>query len=64
LQEEGLPQKLYLLIREDDPVKAKRIIKTSSSKEYQELVVQLILYVSAGHPESEKFLSEKIINDI
>jgi hypothetical protein len=53
-----------MIIREEDPKKAKRIIKQGSSKKYTELLVQLILNVSAGHKESEKFLSDKLIADI
>ena len=39
LQDEGLPAKLYSFLREDDPVTAKRVMKTAGSKEYRELLV-------------------------
>jgi len=64
LQEEELPIKLYKLIREDKPETVKRIIKTTGSDEYKQLIVQLILNVSAGHEKSEKFLADNIIEDI
>jgi hypothetical protein len=64
LQEEGLPAKLYAFLREDDPATAKRVMKTSGSKEYRELIVQLIKYVSAGHRPSELALAEFICKDI
>jgi hypothetical protein len=57
LQEEGLPAKLYSFLREDDPATAKRIMKTSGTKEYRELIVKLIKYVSAGHKPSERALA-------
>lgn len=57
LQEEGLPMKLYKFLREDDPSAAKKIMKTNGTKEYRELIVQLIKYTSAGHAPSEAALA-------
>lgn len=64
LQAEDLPIKLYTLIREEKPEEVKRIIKNTGSEEYNQLIVQLILDVSAGHEKSEQYLANNIIGDI
>jgi hypothetical protein len=64
LQKEDLPIRLYMQMREEDPAAAGRIIKSDRSMEYNTLIVQLILNVSAGHQPSEKLLADTIIEDI
>jgi hypothetical protein len=63
LQAEDLPIALYNLMKEKDAKEAKRIVKDFEEDLFQ-LVVQIILKVSAGHEESEKKLSVAVIEDI
>ena len=62
LQAEGLPIMLYRLIKEKDAKESKRIIKDLNTDLLQ-LVMQIILKVSAGHTESESKLSMELIED-
>ena len=53
------------MIREEDCSSAKRIIQTDGgTNEYRKQLVNLILTISAGHPESELFLATSILEDI
>ena len=63
LQAEGLPISLYNLMKEKNVKESKRIIKDFEENLLQ-LLIQIILKVSAGHEESEAKLSLAVIEDI
>ena len=63
LQTEGLPITLYNLMKEKDPKETKRIVKDFDENLLQ-LLIQIVLKISAGHEESETKLSQAVIEDI
>ena len=63
LQAEGLPVTLYTFIREENPRDAGRILK-NLDEDLLKACIDLLLKISAGHLESEKALSEAMIEDI
>lgn len=63
LQAEGLPVTLYTFIREENPKDVGRILK-NLNEDLLKACIDLLLKISAGHPESEKALSEAMIDDI
>lgn len=61
MQEDGLPLKLYSLIKETDERGMEvRIIK-QFSEEYLVLLMELILKISAGHKQLEEALTNTVI---
>lgn len=64
LQTEGLPLKLYELLKENDPEDMKvRVIKPFN-EEYLILIVELILRITAGNKQIEQQLTNTVISDL
>ena len=54
---------MYNLMKEKDPKETKRIVKDFDDNLLQ-LLIQIVLKISAGHEESETKLSQAVIEDI
>jgi len=57
-----VPLRLYKAIKEDDPIKAGRIIR--ELKKIRVVAINLVLKVAVGHPELERELTAEVLKDM
>jgi len=58
-----LPQKLYSLLKEQNPKESKRVLREIND-DLREILINLILKVSAGNQKIEKDLAEAFLADL
>jgi len=57
------PQRVYKAIKEEDPVKASRVVRDLDPK-LRNIALQLILKLSIGNDQAERDLTAEVLKDL